>query len=133
MINRIKPLYLVMERSQKKKIVVIEDNHEILELLGFILENEDYEVLASVDAEPIKSLELINPHLILLDENLGADRGHKLCLEIKSNSSTSHLPVILISAVNDLPEIAQRCKADNYMAKPFLIEELLDLVKHHQR
>lgn len=117
----------------KKKIVVIEDNHDILELLGFILENEDYEVLASANSEPIKSLEEINPHLILLDENLGAERGHQLCLKIKTNQSTAHLPVILISAVNDLPEIASRCKADNYIAKPFLIEELLNLVQQYHR
>ena len=117
----------------KKKIVVIEDNHDILELIGFILENEDYEVLASLDPEPLKSLEDINPNLILLDENLGASRGHKLCMEIKGNPGTSHLPVILISAVNDLPEIARRCKADNYISKPFLIEDLLDLVNIHHR
>ncbi|MES3018825.1 MAG: response regulator [Bacteroidota bacterium] len=117
----------------KKKIVVIEDNHDILELLGFILENEDYEVLASLNAEPIKSLEDINPHLILLDENLGTSKGHQLCLEIKANPGTSHLPVILISAVNDLAEIARKCNADNYIAKPFLIEDLLDLVKQHHR
>ena len=123
----------MLQLSRKKKIVVIEDNRDILELLGFILENEDYEVLASVDSEPIKSLEQINPHLILLDENLRNEKGHKLCLEIKANAGTSHLPVILISAVNDLPEIARRCKADNYIAKPFLIEDLLDLVKQHHR
>ena len=117
----------------KKKIIVIEDNHDILELLGFILENEDYEVLASLDAELIKSLEDINPHLILLDENLGVQKGHKICLEIKANPGTSHLPVILISAVNGLPEIARKCKADNYIAKPFLIEDLLTLVKQHHR
>lgn len=117
----------------KKRIVVIEDNHDILELLGFILENEDYEVMASLDPEPLKSIEEIDPHLILLDENLGASRGHQLCLELKSNPGTSHLPVILISAVNDLPELARRCKADNYIAKPFLIEDLLDLVNAHQR
>jgi len=117
----------------KKKIVVIEDNHDILELLGFILENEDYKVLASLDAEPLKSLENINPHLILLDENLGLHKGHQLCLEIKANPGTSHLPVILISAVNNLAEIAKKCKADNYIAKPFLIEDLLNLVKQHHR
>ena len=117
----------------KKKIVIIEDNHDILELLGFILENEDFEVLASLNAEPLKSLEEINPHLVLLDEYLGADRGHKLCMEIKANAGTSHLPVILISAVKDLPEIARKCKADNYIAKPFLIENLLDMVKKYHR
>lgn len=117
----------------KKKIVVIEDNHDILELLGFILENEDYEVLASINSEPIKRLEEFNPHLILMDENLGEEKGHKLCLEIKGNTSTAHMPVILISAVNDLPEIARRCKADGYIAKPFLIEDLLDLVRQHHR
>ena len=117
----------------KKKIVIIEDNHDILELLGFILENEDYEVLASLDPEPVKSLEEINPHLILLDENLGKSKGHLLCIDIKANAGTSHLPVILISAVNNLPEIAKKCGADNYIAKPFLIENLLDLVKMHER
>lgn len=117
----------------KKTIVVIEDNNDILELLGFILENEDYEVLASLNTEPLKSLEKINPHLVLLDENLGPERGHKLCMEIKANAGTSHLPVILISAVNGLPEIAKKCKADNYIVKPFLIEHLLDIVKQHQR
>ena len=117
----------------KTKIVVIEDNHDILELIGFILENEDDEVIASIDTEPIKSLAEINPHLILLDENLGAEKGHKLCLQIKANAGTAHLPVILISAVHDLPEIARRCKADSYISKPFLIEDLLDLVRQYHR
>lgn len=117
----------------KTKIVVIEDNHDILELIGFILENEDYEVIASIDTKPIKSLAEINPHLILLDENLGAEKGHKLCLQIKANAGTAHLPVILISAIHDLPEIARRCKADSYISKPFLIEDLLDLVRQHHR
>jgi len=117
----------------KKKIVVIEDNHDMMELLGFILENEDYEVLASLNSEPLKSLEKINPHLILLDENLGAEKGHKLCLDIKTNPGTSHLPVILISAVNNLPDIAGKCRADTYITKPFLIEDLLDLIRLYHR
>ena len=114
-----------------KKIIVIEDNHDILDMIAYILEDEGYEVLSSINAEPLKDVESYKPDLILLDDWLPDGYGHQVCGTLKSNVNTSHIPVLLISSVVNLPELARSCNADGYIAKPFDIYHLIDVVKSH--
>jgi two-component system phosphate regulon response regulator PhoB len=114
-----------------KKIIVIEDNHDILDMIAYILEDEGYEVLPSVNSEPLKEVESHKPDLILLDDWLTDGYGHKLCADLKSNPAIAHIPVLLISSVVNLAELAQKSKADGFIAKPFDIHHLIDTVKLH--
>jgi two-component system phosphate regulon response regulator PhoB len=114
-----------------KKIIVIEDNHDILDMIAYILEDEGYEVMSSLNAEPLKDIETHNPDLVLLDDWLPDGYGHRLCATLKDNPVTAHIPVLLISSVINLPELAKKGKADGFISKPFDIEHLISMVKEH--
>ncbi|MBW4889421.1 response regulator [Mucilaginibacter sp. HMF5004] len=114
-----------------KKIIVIEDNHDILDMISYILEDEGYEVLPSLNSEPLKDIETSKPDLILLDDWLPDSYGHRLCATLKQNPVTAHIPVLLISSVINLPELAKKANADGFITKPFDIDHLISMVKEH--
>jgi DNA-binding response OmpR family regulator len=106
------------------KILIIEDDRDILDMMQYIIEDEGYEVVALNEPEPIDEIMQHQPDLILLDERLPEISGHELCARIKADPATQNIPVILISAVPHIVEIAQDCQADAYIAKPFDLDEL---------
>lgn len=118
-----------------KKILVIEDDKHIRDTICYILEEENYEVISSGDSKIIKSLNTIKPDLILLDNWLTEWKsdatGQQISRELKSNPSTKHIPIIIISAVSNIKEIAEAGLADSYMRKPFDMAELVEEVKKH--
>jgi CheY-like chemotaxis protein len=114
-----------------KRIVVIEDDDDILELMQCILEDEGYQVLASNKFERLDAIAQQQPDLVLLDDRMPGEFGHVICSLMKSNPPTKHIPVILISATRDLDQIAHDCNADSFLPKPFDLNELLTLVKQY--
>jgi two-component system phosphate regulon response regulator PhoB len=114
-----------------KKIIVIEDNHDILDMIAYILEDEGYEVIPSLTAGPLKDIEEHKPNLILLDDWLPDGYGHDLCMQLKGNPQTAHIPVILVSSVQNLKELAKIAGANSYIHKPFDIDYLIKKVKKH--
>jgi len=102
-----------------KKILLIEDDPDTSELMGYMLRRLGFEVSFSYDVLPIANILEINPNLIVLDHRLGTGLGSELCRTLKKNSSTSPIPVMLLSASHDLPEIANNCGANAYLRKPF--------------
>lgn len=118
-----------------KKILVIEDDKDIRDTIVYILEEESYEVISSEDSKILKSIDSIKPDLILLDNWLtdwkSDANGQQLSKELKSNPSTSHIPIIIISAVSNIKEIAEAGQADGYLRKPFDLTELTGIVNKH--
>ncbi|HEY0245963.1 MAG TPA: response regulator [Mucilaginibacter sp.] len=118
-----------------KKILVIEDDKDIRDTIVYVLEEQNYEVIASENSKILKSLDSYKPDMILLDNWLtewkSDPNGQQLSKELKSNPATSHIPVIIISAVSDIKEIAEAGMADGYLRKPFDLNELINIVKHH--
>ena len=118
-----------------KKILVIEDDKDIRDSIQLALEEEGYEVTASEDSKILKSFNQIAPDMVLLDNWLtewkSDANGQQISRDLKSNPATSHIPVIMISAVSNIKEIAEAGLADGYLHKPFDLEELLALVKRH--
>ncbi|WP_091145835.1 response regulator [Mucilaginibacter pineti] len=116
-----------------KKILVIEDDKDIRDTIVYVLEEEHYEVIASEDAKILKRISDFNPDLILLDNWLtdwkSDANGQQLSKGLKSNPATSHIPVVIISAVSNIKEIAEAGDADGYIRKPFDLTELIDIVK----
>jgi DNA-binding response OmpR family regulator len=108
-----------------KKVLIIEDDHDILDMMQYIVEDEGYAVIAFSQAGSVEEIIQLQPALILLDERLRENSGHLLCASIKAHHLTQNIPVILISAVMHLENIAIDCKADGYIKKPF---DLLDLI-----
>jgi DNA-binding response OmpR family regulator len=111
----------------KKKVLIIEDDPAIQELIGYILESEGFEVVA-ISHNSSSDLPKHQADLILLDEWINKKEGHMLCKEIKEIHAIKHIPVIILSTAPDVAEIAKNCQADGYLAKPFDIEEIVSLV-----
>jgi DNA-binding response OmpR family regulator len=119
----------------KKKILVVEDDRDIRETVTFALQDEGYEVISSETSRILKQLDQYNPDLILLDNWLtewSSDaNGQQLSRELKTDPKTSHIPVIIVSAVSNIAEIAEAGLSDGYLKKPFDLIELSEIVKKH--
>jgi two-component system phosphate regulon response regulator PhoB len=118
-----------------KKVLVIEDDKDIRDTIIYALNEEQYEVIASEDAKILKSIKDINPDIILLDNWLSDWKsdanGQQICRDIKTNPETSHIPVIIVSAVSNIKEVADAGLADGYLRKPFELTDLFAIVSKH--
>jgi CheY-like chemotaxis protein len=114
----------------KKRILIIDDNQDILELTEFLLNEKGFEVIASSTPHILSELSQINPDLILLDEHLDGIKGHEQCIILKSSETTKHIPVVLLSAAFGIEKIAKDCLADGFINKPFDIDYLNEVVEN---
>ena len=110
-----------------KKILIIDDDPDMLEVLAYILSAEGYQVVTSLHGKEADMLHEILPDLVLLDLRMYgvAKAGADICLRIKTNINTRNLPVILVSAEPDIASIAKHYYADDYISKPFNIYDIL--------
>jgi two-component system phosphate regulon response regulator PhoB len=115
-----------------KKVLLIEDDKDIRDTIIYALREEQIEVIASEDAKILKQLTEIKPDLILLDNWLtdwkSDANGQQISKEIKTNPATSHIPVVIVSAVSNIKEIAEAGQADGYLKKPFDLTDLFAIV-----
>jgi two-component system phosphate regulon response regulator PhoB len=114
-----------------RKIIIIEDDKDILDIMTYILDDEGYEVLASTDSRILDEVHLHQPILILMDNRLTDGFGRDFCKQFKSNPATRQFPIVLVSANAGLEQMAKESLADGYLMKPFDITELIDLVKRY--
>jgi len=115
-----------------EEILIVDDTTANLKLLTQILSNEGYKVRVALNGkQAITSVELARPDLILLDIKMPDMNGFEVCRQLKTNSKTSQVPVIFISALNDLQDKLQGFHVGglDYISKPFQIEEVLARVK----
>ncbi|PPK99291.1 response regulator [Parapedobacter indicus] len=117
----------------KKKILYAEDDGDMQEVVAEFMQFEDYEVITDNGKTIGKKLEQHAIGLILLDENLTWGWGSDICVLLKSDEKTADIPVILISALPTIDEIAERCGADGYIRKPFDIYDVIDVVNEYYR
>lgn len=113
------------------RILAVDDDKDILEVLQFILEDSGYQVETLSDGRRL--LDTIReqaPDLILLDIMLGNVDGRDLCKNVKAKTETHDIPVIMISASHNLSDVLkQDCAPDDFIAKPFDINVLLNKVR----
>ncbi|MDB5136245.1 MAG: response regulator [Mucilaginibacter sp.] len=113
-----------------QRILAVDDNEDILEIMQLILEDSGYEVATLTDGHFLfDKIKEYRPDLILLDIMLGNMDGRELCKDVKSKLETHNIPVILISASHNLSGLFKPSNAPNdFLAKPFNINDLLDKV-----
>lgn len=116
-----------------KRILVIDDDEDILEVLNIVFQEEGYDVVLSNTGEAAQHIHVINPDLILLDVRIegSAKRGDEICAELKERYKEEKMPIILVSAETDLAVLANECGADHYINKPFDIYQLLMQVQRY--
>lgn len=114
--------------SMKKKVLVIDKDPAIIDVITFMLKDEGYDFLVSQKPFSLQEVEDYKPALILLHNGLN-NEGKLICKSIKGSLDTKHIPVIISSTHNDLQQIAEESCADAYIQKPFDIENFLKLIK----
>lgn len=115
-----------------KKILVIDDNSDLLDLLKEALTGEGYEVECASHVDNIyESVRQSGAGLVIIDYILEGINGGELCHQLKINPRTKHLPVIMISGYPRVLESLGTYGADRFLAKPFDLEELLSVVNNH--
>lgn len=109
-----------------RRILAVDDDKDILEIIRYILEESGYEVDVLADGgklfDRVKNYE---PDLILLDIMLGNLDGRELCKKLKEGNDTKTIPVILVSASHNPGKLNQEGAPNDFIAKPFDIDDLL--------
>lgn len=114
--------------QQAKKILVVDDDLDILEAIQFTLEDAGYEVTTTEKGEYAENLHDTNgglPDVILLDVLLSGKDGRLICQKLKSQEETRHIPIIMMSAHPNAKQSVSAVGADDFVAKPFNVDELL--------
>ena len=117
------------------RILVVDDDRDILELVDLLLTIKGFTVRSISKAERIvDEIKSFGPDLILLDVNLSGYDGRKICKELKAaGSAFKDIPVILFSAMHDLKFQSLECDASDFVQKPFDTTTLLEKIKKHVR
>ena len=108
------------------KILVVDDELDICEILKYNLETEGFEVVTASSAEEALELPLHEYSLILLDVMMGEMSGFQMARKLKSNPSTSRIPIIFITALDGEDNLVKGLNigADDYIAKPLSMREV---------
>lgn len=117
----------------KKKILIADDDHAILEALTLMLEDAGYETDTTVDGQTIQEATDQLPDLILLDIWMSGTDGRDICKHLKRRPQTKHIPIIMVSANKDAEHIAKESGADGFIAKPFEMDDLLALIEKYMK
>lgn len=111
------------------KILIAEDERDILELIKFTLQYGGYEVIpVSNGSDALEMTKRELPNLALLDVRMPGMSGYEVCKQIKSNRDTKHIPVVFLSAKGQESEIKNGYDsgAVDYILKPFAPDQLLN-------
>lgn len=116
-----------------KKVLVVDDNEDILSIISIVLDMEGFQVRCCDNGHAVSDvIQSFSPDIILLDIMLGDMDGREVCKFLKSNPATLHIPVIMISASHNLFNKHENdCLADDFIAKPFDIDNLAMKVNQH--
>jgi DNA-binding response OmpR family regulator len=114
-----------------KNILVVEDNHAILDVITLILQSEAYKVTGlNKSADMMAHIDTYKPDLIILDIMLPDADGRELLKQLRSKEHTKDIPVLMISARYTADNVEHgEFKPNGFLAKPFDIDELLDRIE----
>jgi len=120
-----------MAESKKKKILVVDDEVDIVEMITEYLQSQDFDVISANDGDTAIELAVNQkPDLITLDIMMGQKDGYETCLLLKESNATKSIPVIIITGRGtkqaELASIS--FGADGYLSKPFELRELTDKI-----
>ena len=119
--------------SFKETILIVDDTLENLQLLSNMLMEHGYGVRVAVNGSvALKSIQAVLPNLILLDINMPQMDGYEVCTYLKSNPATAEIPIIFMSALNDVLDKVKAFSvgAADYITKPFELEEVLARIEN---
>ena len=114
------------------KILIADDEPNIVAALEFLLQRSGYEVhVARNGDEALKLVEATHPDLVLLDVMMPQKSGYEVCMRIRERADWRHIKIIMLSAKGRDAEVSKGLSigADIYITKPFSTRELMDKIK----
>lgn len=120
-----------MNNQAQRKILVADDDPAICDAVQFMLEEEGYAVDTTVNGETIYKMEKNFPDVLLLDIWMSGQDGREICKYLKKKSMTKNIPIIMLSASRDIASSAKEAGADDFLAKPFSMDDLLAKIAIH--
>jgi two-component system, OmpR family, alkaline phosphatase synthesis response regulator PhoP len=113
-----------------KKILVVEDEPDVLKVIDFILNKKGYQVITAIDGK--QALDLAKEHhpdLIILDFFLPVMTGKEVGEQLNIDEDLKNIPILLLTAsADDIAKKAKECKVNDYLLKPFEYTELLERI-----
>jgi len=117
----------------KKKVMIVDDEESLVELVKAILEEEGYEVITAMDGkECLEKLKKVKPDLILLDMMMPGMSGREVCEKIRKNPDTKNLKVAFLTVARFSEvgkDILKKLNVLDYITKPFDNRDLVRRVK----
>jgi two-component system phosphate regulon response regulator PhoB/two-component system alkaline phosphatase synthesis response regulator PhoP len=108
------------------RILIVDDNEDVLQVMNIIFTSQKFEVETTTKGEETyKLVNTFHPELIFLDINLGAIDGRDISRHLKRTTETKHISIILFSANVIKSTMLQESLADDFVAKPFDIKEMM--------
>lgn len=124
----------VARANSAKKILIIEDDEALIEVLGIIFTRAGYSYKAYTSVENILPIiDQFRPDLVLLDYTLPVLNGEILCNQIKRYKQTTNIPVIIFSAYNNMFLSVGKYGCDAFIGKPFKPEYLISKIEKCMR
>ncbi len=121
-----------MKTPTQKRILVIEDDQDIQDVIKHALMDHQYEVLSLSETKNIlNEIKIFEPQVVLLDYILPEINGGELCHQIKNNAETSGIAVILYSAHPRILKSLGYYGCDAFLEKPFDLWELVSTIDHY--
>jgi DNA-binding response OmpR family regulator len=121
-----------MQKAMSKKILIVDDNEFIVEIMTYILNNKGYDVIALYDGNNvIQQIKTDNPDLVILDMMLPGADGRDICKAIKTDDEIKNLPVIMCTGSDNIDfNMKQHGSPNDVLCKPFDIDALANMVAY---
>ena len=111
--------------NNQKDVLIMDDDPDIVEVLSMILEDAGFSTRTLNARDTPETLKDDLPGVILLDVWMSGRDGRDICRYLKSQQLTRDLPIIFISANNNIQQFVTDAGADDYLAKPFNMDEVI--------
>ncbi|RVT96535.1 response regulator transcription factor [Mucilaginibacter limnophilus] len=118
-----------MPSSKQKTIMIADDDPGIVDAVGMMLEFEGYLVRSTGYGSDVLKLENDFPDLLLLDIWMSGEDGRDICRKLKADVIKKGIPVLMISASKDIRQSAMDAGADDFLAKPFEMTDLMQKIE----
>ena len=113
--------------------MIADDDPGIVDAIGIMLEYEGYQVSSTVNGATVLDMQQNYPDLLLLDIWMSGTDGRDVCKKLKEKEATKNIPIIMISASKDIEQSAMDAGADDFLAKPFEMDDLIEKIEKFTR
>jgi DNA-binding response OmpR family regulator len=112
------------------KILVVDDDPEFLDGVRLVLEEAGYGFIATADSKSVQQkIRSYRPNLIILDVFLSPeDNGKNIAKELKVAQDTHQIPILMISGSDQVAQMSQEARVENYLHKPFSSQQLVQTI-----